>query len=74
MILGRSANLYLGVVTAAVGLVWGVAAAVNTPFPPELAGLTITFLGTVIALLSGNDGLAVKKGEAAQARLASRGK
>jgi hypothetical protein len=70
MIFGRSANLYLGLVTAGVGLVWGVAAQMGTPLSPELAGLTIAFLGTVIALLAGSDTLAVKKGDAAAARLA----
>ena len=70
MIFGRSANLYLGLVTGGVGLVWGVAAQMGTPLSPELAGLVIAFLGTVIALLAGSDTLAVKKGDAAAARLA----
>jgi uncharacterized protein YhhL (DUF1145 family) len=72
MILGRSANLYLGLASAAIALVWGVAAAVDTPFPPELAAVVLTFIGAVIALLAGNDTLAVRKGDAAARRLAVR--
>ena len=72
MILGRSANLYLGVVTAGVGLVWGVASYMGTVLPPELAGLVIAFLGAVIALLAANDNLAVVKGQAAATRLAAK--
>jgi hypothetical protein len=72
MILGRSANLFLGVITAGVGLIWGVAAQAGYPLSPELAGLVIAFLGAVIALLAANDTLAVKKGEAAATRLAAK--
>ncbi len=74
MILGRSANLFLGLATAGVGLVWGVAAQMGQPLSPELAGLVIAFLGAVIAVIAGNDNLAVKKGEAASQRLALKGK
>jgi hypothetical protein len=72
MILGRSANLFLGVITAGIGLIWGVAAQVGYPLSPELAGLVIVFLGAVIALLANSDTLAVRKGEAAATRLAAR--
>lgn len=74
MILGRSANLFLGVVTAGVGLVWGIAAYMGQPLPPELGGLVIAFMGTVIALIAGSDTLAVKKGIAANERLTLKGK
>ena len=72
MILGRSANLFLGVITAGVGLIWGVTAQAGYPLSPELAGLVIVFLGAVIALLANSDTLAVKKGDSAAARLARR--
>ena len=42
----------------------------DTPFPPELAAVVLTFIGAVIALLMGNDTLAVRKGDAAARRLA----
>ena len=74
MILGRSANLFLGLATTAVALVWGIAAQMGQPLSPELAALVIAFLGAVIALVAGSDVLAVKKGEAAAARMAARGK
>ena len=74
MILGRSANLFLGLATTAVALVWGIAAQMGQPLSPELAALVIAFLGAVIALVAGSDALAVKKGEAAAARMAARGK
>ena len=74
MIAGRSANLFLGLATAAVALAWGIAAQMGTPLSPELAGLVIAFLGTVIALLASSDTLAVKKGVAASNRLAMKGK
>jgi hypothetical protein len=45
MIAGRSANLFLGAATAAVALVWGIAAQVGTPLSPELAALVVAFLG-----------------------------
>ena len=72
MIAGRSANLYLGLASAAIALVWGIAAAMRTPFPPELAAVVLAFIGAVIALLAGNDTLAVRKGDAAARRLAVR--
>ena len=72
MIAGRSANLYLGLASAAIALVWGVAAATGTPFPPELAAVVLAFIGSVIALLAGSDTLAVRKGDAAARRLAAR--
>lgn len=72
MIFGRSANLFLGVVTAAVGFAWGVASYMGQPLPPELAAMLITLLGAVIALIAGSDTLAVKKGDAAAARLAAK--
>ena len=74
MILGRSANLFLGLATTGVALVWGVAAQMGQPLSPELAALVIGFLGACIALVAGSDSLAVKKGEAAANRLALKGK
>lgn len=74
MILGRSANLFLGLATTAVALVWGIAAQMGQPLSPELAALVVGFLGAVIAVVAGNDGLAVRKGEAAAARMAASGK
>jgi hypothetical protein len=72
VILGRSANLFLGLATAGVGLVWGIAAQMGQPLSPELAGLVIAFLGAVIAVIAGNDNLAVQKGQAAAARIAAK--
>ena len=72
MILGRSANLFLGLATTGVALVWGIAAQMGTPLSPELAALVVGFLGAVIALLASSDSLAVAKGDAAAARLAAK--
>ena len=72
MILGRSANLFLGLATAAVALVWGIAAQAGTPLSAELETLLVAFLSACIVLVAGSDTMAVKKGDAAAARIASR--
>jgi len=74
MILGRSANLFLGLATTAVALVWGVAAQMGQPLSPELAALVVGFLGAIIAIFASSDSLAIAKGQAASDRLALKGK
>lgn len=69
MIFGRSASLYLGLLISGLGLATLISGQLGYPIPPEIGAAVTTFLGAVIALLSGNDGLAVQKGLAAQTRL-----
>jgi hypothetical protein len=73
MIFGRSPNLFLGLLTAGLGLATLVSGQLGYPIPAEIVAATGTFLGALVAVIAGNDNLAVQKGLAAQARLDAKG-
>jgi hypothetical protein len=59
----------LGALIAGFGFVSLVSAQLGYPITAEIGAAFTGFLGAIIALIAGNDSLAVKKGVAAQARL-----
>lgn len=69
MILGRSANLFLGVITAALNVAQLTHIGGFDLTTEALAAINI-LAGAVIALLAGSDTLAIAKGQAALTRRA----